>query len=424
MHATKATIITIGDELLIGQIIDTNSAWIAQQLNQIGIDVIRRVAIADSKEAIVSALNAELQDADIILLTGGLGPTADDVTKPVLCDFFGGKLIVNEEVLAHVKNIFLRRNRPLLERNLKQAEVPDVCTVIPNELGTAPGMLFEQKGKMIISMPGVPFEMKGMMTATLLPLFEKRFQKSNAIVHRNILTFGEGESFLAEKIKDIEEALPAHIGLAYLPSPYAVKLRLTAHGQDEATLIIETEQYRDAIADRVANHVVGFEDSPFEALVGKSLNEKKLSLGLAESCTGGYIAHKITQIPGSSQYFKGAVVCYATEIKSGILGIDAAFIKEHGVVSEAVAIAMAEASCTTLKSDIGLGITGIFSASDYEDKSPVGTVFIAIAGKGKTLSRQYKMHYDRIQNKETATQIALYIIWEFLNKTLKEVEDK
>jgi nicotinamide-nucleotide amidase len=199
MQPTTATIITIGDELLIGQIIDTNSAWIAQQLNPLGIQVIRRIAIADSKEAIVSALNDEIAHADIILLTGGLGPTADDVTKPVLCDYFGAKLIVNEEVLAQVKEIFLRRNRPLLERNLKQAEVPDICTVIPNALGTAPGMLFEQDGKLIVSMPGVPFEMKGMMSATLLPLFEKRFQNNTAIVHRNILTFGEGESFWRRK---------------------------------------------------------------------------------------------------------------------------------------------------------------------------------------------------------------------------------
>jgi nicotinamide-nucleotide amidase len=418
MQATKATIITIGDELLIGQVIDTNSAWIAQQLNLIGIEVIRRVAIADSKEAIVSALNDELPNADILLLTGGLGPTADDVTKPVLCDFFGGKLIVNEEVLAHVKEIFNRRKKPLLESNLKQAEVPDNCGVIPNPLGTAPGMLFQQNDKMIVSMPGVPFEMKGMMSATLLPLFEKRFQKSNAIIHRNILTFGEGESFLAEKIKDIANSLPHYIKLAYLPSPYAVKLRLTAHGQDEALLISETEQYQKTIGVRVANNLIGYEDLPFESLVGNLLKAKKLSLGLAESCTAGYIAHKLTQIDGSSSYFKGAIVCYATETKTNVLGIESSFIKEKGVVSEEVAIAMAEATCRTLKSDIGLGITGIFSTSEYEDKSPVGTVFIAVAGQGKVLAKQYKLHYDRIQNKETASQIALYLIWEFLEKTL------
>lgn len=420
MNATKATIITIGDELLIGQIIDTNSAWIAQQLNLLGIDVQKRIAIADSREAIISALNEEINKADIILLTGGLGPTSDDITKPVLCEFFGGKLVIDETVLAHVKEIFTRRNRPFLERNLKQAEVPDNCTVVPNPLGTAPGMLFEKDGRIIVSMPGVPFEMKGMMTATLLPMFEKQYQKTGAIVHRNILTFGEGESFLAEKIKDIEASLPAHIRLAYLPSPYAVKLRLTAHGKDEKALIIETDHYRDEIAQRVLENVIGFEDLPLEAIVAKILTEQNLSMGLAESCTGGYIAHKLTQINGSSAFFKGGVVSYATETKINVLGIDDKLIKEDGVVSEQIALAMAMAACTTLKADIGLGITGIFSAGNYEDKSPVGTVFIAVAGKGKKLSRQYRLYYDRIQNKETATQITLYLIWSFLTKTLAD----
>ncbi|MBL7711665.1 MAG: competence/damage-inducible protein A, partial [Chitinophagaceae bacterium] len=211
-----ATIITIGDELLIGQIIDTNSAWIAQQLNAAGISVRRRIAIADTKEAIVHTLREELPQAELLLLTGGLGPTADDVTKPVLCDFFGGRLVVDEAVLAHVTDIFLRRNRPLLARNLKQAEVPDNCTVLFNRLGTAPGMLFEREGRIIVSMPGVPFEMKGIMEDSVLPLLHQRFGKQQAIVHRNILTFGEGESFIAEKIKDIEDGLPAHIRLAYL----------------------------------------------------------------------------------------------------------------------------------------------------------------------------------------------------------------
>jgi nicotinamide-nucleotide amidase len=418
-NGTKASIITIGDELLIGQIIDTNSAWIAQQLNAIGIDVQRRVAVGDTQEAIVQALKEEMLLSDLVLLTGGLGPTADDVTKPVLCDFFGGTLVVNEIVLAHVKDIFLRRNRPIIERNIKQAEVPDICTVIPNELGTAPGMLFEQQGKLIVSMPGVPFEMKGMMLATLLPLFQERFQQQHVIVHRNILTFGEGESFLAEKIKDIETQLPAHIKLAYLPSPYAVKLRLTARGKNEATLIAETEQYQIQLAERIANHVVSFDDQPLEAQIGAVLQSKQLTLGLAESCTGGYIGHRMTQIAGSSSYFKGSVVTYATSAKVNLLGIDAAFIQEHGVVSEAVAMAMSDAAVTTLGADIGLGITGIFSESDYEDRSPVGTLFIALSGKGFRVSKQYRLYHDRIQNKETATQIALYLIWEFINKTIE-----
>lgn len=409
----KATIITIGDELLIGQIVDTNSAWIARQLNAQGVSVHKRVAVADTREAIVCSLQEELPQADILLLTGGLGPTADDVTKPVLCDFFGGRLVVDEAVLAHVKDIFLRRNRPLLERNLKQAEVPDNCTVLFNGLGTAPGMLFEQDGKIIVSMPGVPFEMKGIMEEHVLPLLHSRFSKQQAIVHRNILTFGEGESFLAEKIKDIEDGLPAHIRLAYLPSPYSVKLRLTALGKDQAALEIETEHYRDEIAQRIGEHIVSFEDRPLEEILARLLLQKQYSIGLAESCTGGHIAHKLTQVPGSSQFFKGSIVCYATEIKVKVLGIDPALIRTYGVVSEATARAMAEAARTTLNTDIGLGITGILSAGAYEDTSAPGTLFIALSDGRQTLCKKYRLHYDRIQNKETATQIALYLAWKF-----------
>lgn len=415
MNNTKAVIITIGDELLIGQVIDTNSAWIAQQLNILGIDVVRRIAIGDSKEGIITALQEELKSADILLLTGGLGPTSDDITKPVLCEFFGGKLVVDESVLAHVKEIFTRRNRPMLERNLKQAEVPDVCTVIPNNLGTAPGMLFEQDGKIIVSMPGVPFEMKGMMSTVLLPMFAKRFQQNSIIVHRNILTFGEGESFLAEKIKDIEARLPEYIKLAYLPAPYSVRLRLTAHGQNEQVLIQETESFRDALAERVKDHVVSFDDLSLEVIVSNTLKSKALTISLAESCTGGYITHKLTQMDGSSQYLKAAIVSYATEAKINILNIDADLIKQNGVVSEAVAVAMAQSSRTLMNTDIGFGITGILSNSPYEDQSPVGTVFIAVANKDKVINKQYQLHYDRVQNKETATQIALYMIWRFIH---------
>jgi nicotinamide-nucleotide amidase len=409
----KATIITIGDELLIGQVIDTNSAWIAQQLNAGGIAVQKRIAIADSKEAIVQTLTEELPQADILLLTGGLGPTADDITKPVLCEFFGGRLVIDEAVLTHVKNIFLRRNRPVIERNLKQAEVPDNCTVLFNKLGTAPGMLFEKEGRIIVSMPGVPFEMKGIMEHSVLPLLRQRIGSSRAIVHRTILTFGEGESFLAERIKDIETGLPPHIRLAYLPAPYSVRLRLTAQGENQQALEIETEHYRDEIAQRIREHVVSYEDLPLEAIVAALLTEKKLSIGLAESCTGGHIAHKLTQVPGSSGFFKGSIVSYATEIKTGILGIDAHLIQTQGVVSEATARAMAEAARTTLNTDLGLGITGILSAGAYEDQSDPGTLFIALSDGQQTLCRQYKLQYDRVQNKETATQIALYLIWKF-----------
>ncbi|GAA4457162.1 CinA family nicotinamide mononucleotide deamidase-related protein [Rurimicrobium arvi] len=414
MNNTQAIIITIGDELLIGQIVDTNSAWIAQQLNILGISVKERIAVGDTRDAIIEALSEAIPKADLILLTGGLGPTSDDITKPVLCSFFGGKLVVNEDVLAHVTELFRKRNRPIIERNMKQAEVPDNCRVIHNPMGTAPGMLFEQNGKWIVSLPGVPFEMKAMMTETLLPDFATRFGSTQAIVHRNILTIGEGESFLAERISDLEAALPAHIRLAYLPSPMAVKLRLTGTGTDEAALTKEVEHHRDLIAARVQNRLVALEDHPIELLLANALKKQNLTIGLAESCTGGYIGHKLTQINGSSAFFKGGIISYATSAKSDILGIPAAVIEKEGVVSEAIATEMAQAARKLLHSDIGIGITGILSADPYEDKSPVGTIFISVAGPGEIRAKKYQLHYDRVQNKETATQLALYQAFEFI----------
>lgn len=411
-----AIIVTIGDELLIGQIIDTNSAWIAQQLTPLGISVMERVAVGDTAEAITSALREALAKADLVLLTGGLGPTSDDVTKPVLCDFFGGTLVVNEDVLAHVTELFAKRGRPMIERNRKQAEVPDNCRVIHNPMGTAPGMLFETGGKWVVSMPGVPFEMKAMMSETLIPAIRKQFGSEQAIVHRHILTFGEGESFLAERIKDLEAELPPHISLAYLPSPMAVKLRLSGTGSDAAALTQEIEHHRDLLAARIHDRVVALEDESVEALLARELLQRQLSVGIAESCTGGYIGHKMTQLHGSSAYFKGAVIAYATRVKEQVLGIPATAIKEQGVVSAYTAGAMAEAASAILESDIGIGITGILSADPYEDTSPVGTVFIGVCGSGKTEVKNYRLHYDRIQNKETATQLALYFALEFVRK--------
>lgn len=412
----SAIIITIGDELLIGQIIDTNSAWIAQQLTPLGIQIRERVAVADTALAITDALTQAIDKADLILLTGGLGPTSDDVTKPVLCKFFGGNLIVDQEVLAHVTDLFTKRGRPIIERNLKQAEVPDNCRVIPNRMGTAPGMLFEKDGKWIVSMPGVPFEMKSMMMETLLPDIQKHFSTEQAIVHRHILTFGEGESFLAERIKDLEEALPPYISLAYLPAPMAVKLRLSGLGTDISALTSEIEHHRNLLADRIRDRVVALEDESVEALLARELKQRGLFVGVAESCTGGLIGHKLTQIHGSSAFFKGGILSYATSVKKHILQIPSENIKNHGVVSAYTAGAMAEAAAKLLQTDIGIGITGILSADPYEDSSPVGTVFIGVSGKGGTEVKSYRLHYDRIQNKETASQLALYFALEFVRK--------
>lgn len=409
-----AIIITIGDELLIGQIIDTNSAWIAQQLTPLGISVLQRVAVADTAAAITDALQQAMAKADLILLTGGLGPTADDVTKPVLCQFFGGNMIVHPEVLAHVSELFTKRGRPLIERNLKQAEVPDNCRVIPNRMGTAPGMLFEKDSKWIVSMPGVPFEMKSMMSETLLPEIRQHFQSEQVLIHRHILTFGEGESFLAERIKDLEAALPPYISLAYLPAPMAVKLRLSGSSKDAEQLSREMDHHRDLLAARISDRVIALEDESVEVLLARELKARNWSVGLAESCTGGYISHKLTQLHGSSSFFKGGIVSYATSVKEQILQLPEAFIQEHGVVSEPTAAAMAEAATRLMGAEIGIGITGILSADPYEDSSPVGTVFIGVHHQNKTQVKYYKLHYDRIQNKETAAQLALYFALEFV----------
>lgn len=407
-----ATIITIGDELLIGQTVDTNSTWMAAQLGALGIEMRRRIAVADSKEAIRTALDEELPRNDLLLITGGLGPTADDITKPVLCEYFGGKLVMNPEVLAHVEGIFARNKRPMLDTNRRQAEVPDCCDVLFNERGTAPGMWFEKEGKYVVSLPGVPFEMMHLMEARVLPRLHQ-LATTDAIVHRAIITAGEGESFVAERIKDLEAALPAHIHLAYLPQPGMVRLRLTGHGPDELQLIKEVELRRDEIAARIENIVMSFDDLPLEHILGKVLATKGLMLGLAESCTGGYIAHRMTQIMGSAQYFMGSIVCYQESVKEAQLGVKRSTIERHCVVSEEVAIEMAEGARRTLKSDIGFGITGLLSGSP-QDRVPVGTVCMAAAREGTTVSKTFHFHQDRLRNKELAATHALFFIWKFV----------
>lgn len=412
MHQ-QATIITIGDELLIGQTIDTNSAWMAQQLNALGIDIRRRIAVGDTREAIISVLDEEIGRNDLLLITGGLGPTADDITKPLLAEYFGGKLVVDEKVLAHVQEIFRKRKRPMLDSNTKQAEVPDVCTVLFNNMGTAPGMWFEKDGKIVVALPGVPYEMVHIMETEVLPKL-RAVATPDAIVHRSIITAGEGESFIVEQIKDLENALPEHIKLAYLPNSGMVRLRLTGHGPDELRLIKEVEMRRDEIAGRLEKIVVDLEDIPMEQILGKALAGKGLMLGLAESCTGGYIAHRITQIMGSAQYFTGSIVCYQESVKEEQLGVKRSIIEKHCVVSEEVAIEMAEGARKALKTDIGFGVTGLLSGSG-EDRVPVGTVCMACAKEGKVVSKTFHYHMDRLRNKEMAVTAALYFMWRFVH---------
>jgi nicotinamide-nucleotide amidase len=409
----NSIIITIGDELLIGQTIDTNSAFIAQQLNKSGIQVKKRIAVGDNRDAIVDALNESIPNADIVFLTGGLGPTADDITKPLLSEYFGGKLMVNETVLAHVRQIFSRRNRPFLERNLKQAEVPENCQVLFNRLGTAPGMWFEKDNCTIISLPGVPFEMQTIMEEEVIPRLKERF-KGYYIYHKTLMTVGIGESFIAEKILDIEISLPADIHLAYLPTPGFVKLRLTTEGTDKAKMEHEVGIRAQMIQQRLGNYVAATEDISLEDIVANALKEHRLTLSLAESCTGGYVANKITNLAGSSAYFKGSIVSYANEVKENLLNVTHETLITVGAVSEATVKQMAEKARETLKSDIALSISGILGSGGATNEKPVGLVWMAICNKNITTTKEFNFFYDRLRNKELASNAALNMIRMFI----------
>lgn len=408
MQLVLATIITIGDELLIGQTIDTNSAWMAQELNKIGVWVHRRVAIGDVWKDIWQSLEEESKLSDIILITGGLGPTADDITKPLLCQYFGGKLVVDKAALENVRTIFEKLNRPLIERNLKQAEVPDTCQVLQNKRGTAPGMLFEKNGKLFISMPGVPHEMKGIMINNVLPTLKDRFLLL-PIVHRTLLTAGIGESFLAERITEFEANLPTNIRLAYLPNYGMVKLRLSAHGNDAKTLV-ELEALFDMLKQQVSDVMVIDEDISLSETIGRLLSINHKTMGTAESCTGGYIAHLITSIKGSSNYFKGGIVSYDNSAKTDILQVLPETLKNFGAVSEETVVEMVKGSLTQLKTDYALATSGIMGPDGGTESKPVGTVWVAVGNRHRVRTHQFHFRFDRLRNIELTAQNALNML--------------
>lgn len=404
-----ASIITIGDELLIGQVIDTNSAWMAQELNKAGIWLRRRVAVGDSKEEIVYTLDEESRHASIILITGGLGPTADDITKPVLCEYFNGKLVTDEDALANVTSIFARLNRPMIERNRKQAEVPDTCTVIPNKRGTAPGMWFEKDGKIYVSMPGVPHEMKGMMTDYVIPQLQKHFTFP-FIDHRTLLTAGIGESFIAEKISGWEGALPSHLKLAYLPNYGMVRLRITGTDSDNYRLQQDLNTQFSLLKDLVKDWMVVDEDIPMQQVIGKLLLKRNATVATAESCTGGYIAHLITSVAGSSEYFKGSIVSYANAVKEQILGVPHQVLDSVGAVSEETVRQMVTGALAALDTEYAVATSGIMGPGGGTPEKPVGTVWIAAGNKKRIITECFHLRYDRSRNIEMAATFALNML--------------
>jgi nicotinamide-nucleotide amidase len=416
MEKVFASIITIGDELLIGQVIDTNSAWIAQELNKVGISLKHRVAVGDVREDIWQALDAESKEASLVIITGGLGPTADDITKPLLCDYFGGKMVVHEPTLKHITHIFEKvLKRPMIERNAKQAEVPDVCTVLLNQRGTAPGMLFEKDGTIFISLPGVPHEMKWLMTNEVLPKIPELFE-TGFIEHRTLLTAGIGESFLANLVQEIEETLPDHIKLAYLPNYGMVRLRLTAFGFDKNALIKEIDRHFELFKEKVADYLVIDEDLPMEQVVARLLKENGKTLATAESCTGGYIAHIMTAHPGSSVYFTGSVVSYANRIKESILHVPEETLQTVGAVSEDTVKQMARAVRELMQTDYAIAVSGIMGPDGATPEKPVGMVWVAVADQDRVKTQLFNFRFDRRRNIELTATNALNLLRIFIKE--------
>ena len=460
MKSVKASIITIGDELLIGQTIDTNSAWMAEELNKIGVWVRRKVTVGDVWEEIWNALDEERSKSDIILITGGLGPTADDITKPLLCKYFGDRLVKDEKVLKHIIYLFehvYHRPMPLLESNRKQAEVPDTCTVLMNEQGTAPGMWFQapsnspkggelasaqgqlieniseekktptsglsarvafpfgegRDGAVFISLPGVPNEMKGLMTKEVLPRLQKHFSLP-VILHQSLLTAGVGESVLAEHIREWEEKLPSHMKLAYLPQFGMVKLRITATADERNKLEKEMEEQFAVLKNLVKEWLVIDEDMTMPQAVAKLLKERKETVGTAESCTGGYLAHLLSRDPGSSSNYIGSIVSYDNKVKEDVLDVSHKTIESLGAVSEETIMQMAKGGLEQLKSDYIIATSGIMGPDGGSENKPVGTVWIAVGNKKEIISKQFLFRFDRSRNIEQTALTALNMLRKFI----------
>jgi len=410
MDQIQATIITIGDELLIGQVIDTNSAFIAQKLNAIGVRIQQRIAVGDDVLSITNALDTAIQKSQIVILTGGLGPTADDITKPLLNRYFGGNMIVDQASLDHITYIFEQvHKKPMIERNRKQAEVPDVCEVLFNQSGTAPGMLFKKNGSLIFSLPGVPFEMQWLMSEKVVPIVLDTF-KLGVIAHRTLLTAGVGESFLAETIQDFEMKLPETIKLAYLPSYGMVRLRLTGSSDDATSLNHQLDILFEALKENVKAYLVTDKDEPIEVVVGRLLKDQHQTVSTAESCTGGYIGHLLSKHAGSSTFFTGSIVSYDNRIKTEFLDVPTSILKTVGAVSKEAVEQMAVAIRAKMNTDYGISVSGIMGPSGQTDEKPLGMVWIGVANKEKVVSKVFYLRFDRQKNIEVTANQAINLL--------------
>lgn len=413
MKKIFASLITIGDELLIGQVIDTNSAWMAQRLNNIGIAVRRRVAIGDDADEIRHALIDEMKYADVVLITGGLGPTSDDITKQFLCEFFSGKMIVDPGALQNVKFLFEKiYHKPISEVIARQAEVPDVCEVLQNKRGSAPGMVFHKDGIIFISMPGVPYEMQGMMD-DVIPYLQKSFHLP-AIIHKTILTAGIGESAIAEILQDFEKQLPEEIRLAYLPTYGMVRLRLTTWGFDEPITRNLINYHFYQLRGLVKNYMVTDEDETMEKVLGKKLLLRHKTIATAESCTGGSIASLISSVAGSSAYYLGSIISYSCDVKESMLDVKKETLNTDGAVSEETVKEMLSGLLQKIDADFGIAVSGIMGPSGGTDEKPVGTVWVAVGNKEKCVTKKFNHRFDRKKNTEITSVMALNMMRIFI----------
>lgn len=413
-------IVTIGDELLIGQVVDTNAAWMGQQLENEGFHVVWHTTVGDVEADLSEAFDAALQRASIVLVTGGIGPTKDDITKKTLCGYFDSSLYFSEEVYRNIEQIYCRTHRTMNELTRNQAMVPEKCTVIQNRAGTAPCTWFERDGKVLVSMPGVPSEMKWLMTREILPRLKKTFLQDVFIKHQSCWVSGFSESALAIRLTAFEEELPSFVKLAYLPQPGIIRLRLSAYASSEETASATIHAQQEKLHAMLGNHMLIEEDKPIEERIGEILKEKHLTMGTAESCTGGRIASMITSIPGSSDYFTGSVVSYSNEVKQGVLGVSEEDLARYGAVSKPVVEQMAWGALRALGCDCAVATSGIAGPGGGTPEKPVGTVWIAAVLQGRVISKQYSFGTIREQNIQRSATMALLMLMQLL--TGKTVE--
>jgi nicotinamide-nucleotide amidase len=413
----RAEIITIGDEILYGQILDTNTQWISFELDKLGIKTIRKSSVGDSAEEITAILNESKSRADVVFITGGLGPTKDDLTKKVLSDFFQCSQEMNEDALKDVTEFFFKRGRELTDINRGQALLPTKAQFIPNKQGTAPCMWFDEFGVVWVSMPGVPFEMKAIMENEVIPKLISHF-KTPIIYHKVIKTIGIGESYLSDLIQDWELSLPKHIKLAYLPSLGIVKLRLTAFGDDLETLKLNVETQIDALRPTINSYIFGYNKDEISEVVGQLLLKNKATIALAESCTGGHLSHQFTQISGCSEYYMGGVISYSNEVKKEILHVSESILNVDGAVSESCVTAMARSIREKFKSTYGMATSGIAGPAGGSVEKPVGTVWIALASEEEVITRKLHLGGNRMQNIHMTSLNSLNLLRRYLLKDL------